>query len=132
MHSSSADWVLGVARLISSASTTWAMIGPGPELELLGLLVVDRQAGHVRRQQVRRELDAPEGAAEAASHRLGEHRLAGPGNVFDEQMAAAQQGDESQADLLALADDHALDVRSNLLAGLLNAGHDSLFWTRGG
>src|SRR5712691_1267510 len=29
MHSSSADWVRGVARLISSASTTWAKIGPG-------------------------------------------------------------------------------------------------------
>ena len=28
MHSSNADWVLGVARLISSASTTWLMIGP--------------------------------------------------------------------------------------------------------
>ena len=29
MHSRRALWVLGVARLISSASTTWAMIGPG-------------------------------------------------------------------------------------------------------
>ena len=29
MHSSSALCVLGVARLISSASTTWLMIGPG-------------------------------------------------------------------------------------------------------
>ena len=36
----------------------------GPELELLGLLVVDRDAGDVGRQQVGRELDAPEGAAE--------------------------------------------------------------------
>ena len=29
MHSSSELWVLGVARLISSARTTWLMIGPG-------------------------------------------------------------------------------------------------------
>ncbi len=29
MHSSRLDWVFGVARLISSARTTWAMIGPG-------------------------------------------------------------------------------------------------------
>ena len=29
MHSSSALCVLGVARLISSARTTWLMIGPG-------------------------------------------------------------------------------------------------------
>jgi len=29
MASRSADWVFGVARLISSASTTFAKIGPG-------------------------------------------------------------------------------------------------------
>src|SRR5919106_1512725 len=29
MHLRRADWVFGVARLISSARTTWAMIGPG-------------------------------------------------------------------------------------------------------
>ena len=29
MASSSADWVLGVARLISSVRTIWVMIGPG-------------------------------------------------------------------------------------------------------
>jgi hypothetical protein len=33
---------------------------PRPELELLRLLVVDREAGHVRREKVRRELDPPE------------------------------------------------------------------------
>ena len=33
--SSSADWVFGVARLISSASTMLAKIGPGVELEPL-------------------------------------------------------------------------------------------------
>ncbi len=38
-----------------------------PELELLGLLVVDRQAGHVGGQEVRGELDPPERAAEAAA-----------------------------------------------------------------
>ena len=42
MHSSSADWVLGEARLISSPTTTLANTGAGLELELAGLLVVDR------------------------------------------------------------------------------------------
>ena len=95
------------------------MIGPGPELELLGLLVVDRQAGHVRRQQVRRELDPPEAAAEAPGDRLGEDGLAGARHVLDQEVAAAQQRDERQPDLVVLADDHALDVGEDLLAGLL-------------
>ena len=46
-----------------------------PELELARLLVEDGQPGHVRGQQVRRELDAAEGTAEAPCDGLGEHRL---------------------------------------------------------
>ena len=67
-----------------------------PELELLRLLVVDRQAGDVRRQQVRRELDAPERAAEAAGDRLGQHGLAGARHVLDQQVPAAQQRDRGR------------------------------------
>ena len=37
MHSSSADWVFGEARLISSTSTMFAKTGPGLELELVAL-----------------------------------------------------------------------------------------------
>ena len=126
MHSRSADWVLGVARLISSASTTWLKIGPGPELELLGLLVVDRQAGHVRRQQVRRELDAPERAAEAARDGLRQDRLAGPGHVLDQEVTAAQQRDEGEAHLVVLADDDAFDIGEDSIAGFLDLGHRPL------
>ena len=95
----------------------------GPELELLGLLVVDRQAGHVRREEVRRELDAPEAAAQAPRDRLGKHGLAGAGNVLDQQVAAAEQRDEGQPDLVMLADDHVLDVGEDLLSGLLEVRH---------
>ena len=42
--SRSADCVFGIARLISSTSTTLAKIGPGPELEVADALVVDGQA----------------------------------------------------------------------------------------
>ena len=56
--SSSADCVFGVARLISSTSTTFAKIGPGPELEVARLLVEDREPGDVRRLEVGRALDA--------------------------------------------------------------------------
>ena len=75
--SSSADWVLGEARLISSASTMLAKIGPGPELERARVsLVEDAHAGHVAGQQVGRELDAPDRAVDAAGQRLGQHGLA--------------------------------------------------------
>ncbi len=130
MHSSSADCVLGVARLISSARTTWLKIGPGPELELLRLLVVDRQARHVRGQQVRGELDPPERAAEAPGDRLGEDRLAGPRDVLDQEVAAAQQRDQGEADLVVLADDDALDVGEDLVAGFLDLAHRPLSQAR--
>ena len=89
--------------------------GPRAELELLGLLVVDREAGDVGGQQVGRELDAPEAAAEAAGERLGQDGLAGAGDVLDQQVALAQQRDERQADLVMLADDDALDVGDDLV-----------------
>jgi len=94
-----------------------------PELELAGLLVVDREARHVRRQQIRRELDAPEGAAETAGDRLGQDRLAGAGHVLDQQVPAAQEGDQREADLVMLADDDALDVGEDLVARLLDVAH---------
>ncbi len=97
----------------------------GPELELLVLLVVDRQAGDVRRQEVRRELDPPEAAAEAAGDRLGKDGLAGSRHVLDQEVAAAKKGDEGQPDFVVLADDHALDVGEDLLAGLLQVRHQA-------
>ena len=96
---------------------------PGPELELLGLLVVDRQASDIGRQQVRRELDPPERAAEAAGDRLREHGLAGARDVLDQEVAATQEGDQRQPDLVVLPDDHALDVGEDLVADLLDVAH---------
>ena len=62
--SSSADCVLGGVRLISSASTMFAKIGPGREHHLAPagrrVFLDDVGAGDVRRHQVRRELNAVE------------------------------------------------------------------------
>jgi hypothetical protein len=53
--------VRGVARLISSASTICAMIGPGRNSNACALLVEDSpDAGDIGREQVRRALDALE------------------------------------------------------------------------
>ena len=96
-----------------------------PELELLVLLVVDREAGHVRGQQVRRELDPPEAAAEAAGDGLREDRLAGAGHVLDQEVAAAEEGDEGEPDLVVLADDDVFDIGEDLLARLLQVRHQA-------
>src|SRR6266851_3534676 len=83
---------------------------PGPELEIVELLVEGAHAGHVRRKQVRGELDAPERAVERTGERFGEHRLADPGHVFDQEVTFAEQGDQAKPDLVFLVDDGAADV----------------------
>src|SRR6267378_8188444 len=82
----------------------------GTELELVGLLVEDRDSGHVGRQEVRGELDPPEGAPERPGEGLGQNGLPGPGDVLDEDVAAAQKRDERELDLVVLAENHPLDV----------------------
>ena len=94
-----------------------------PELELLVLLVVDREAGHVRRQEVRRELDAAEGTAETLRDGLGQDGLAGAGDVLDEEVAATEERHEREPDLAMLADDDSLDIREDAVARLLDLGH---------
>ena len=114
MHSSSADCVLGLARLISSPRTMLAKIAPGLELEVALLLVEDVHAGDVGGQEVRRELDAPERTVDRAGDRLREHRLADARHVLDQQVALGDQGDEREADLGVLALDDLLDVAFDL------------------
>ncbi len=59
------------------------------ELEVPPLLVEDRHAGDVRGQQVRRELDPPHRTVDGPRQRLGQHGLADPGHVLDEEMPSA-------------------------------------------
>ena len=110
MASSSADWVFGVARLISSVRTTCAMTGPGRNSNSLGRLVEDGDASHVGGQQVRRELDALEAAAGRSCERAREHGLADAGDVLEQEVAAAEQRDEGEPRFLGFADDDAFDV----------------------
>src|SRR5207249_10565532 len=99
-----------------------------PELELAGLLVEDRDAGHIRGQQVGRELDALERAAERAGDRLGEHRLASARHIFQQHMALAKQRDQHQFDRLALANDHFLNIDDDSVGNLFDVLHsDALF-----
>ena len=110
MHSRSADWVFGLARLISSPMTMFANTGPRLNSNRRLGLVEDRDAGHVARQQVGRELDAADRGVDRACERLGEHRLAHAGHVFDEEVPLGEQHRERRGHRVALAADHRLDV----------------------
>src|SRR5690606_4269024 len=64
---------------------------PGVELEGARGLVVDRDAGDVRGEQVRRELNALEGAARGPREGAGKHRLTDAGYVLDQEVAATEE-----------------------------------------
>ena len=126
MHSRSARLGLGRRPIDLVGEDDLAHDRARPELELARLLVEDRQARDVRGQQVRRELDPPERAAEAAGDGLREHRLAGPGHVLDEQVPTTEERHEGEADFVMLADDDALDVGQDAVTGFLDLGHRPL------
>jgi hypothetical protein len=87
---------------------------PRLELELAQLLVVGADPGDVAGQQVGGELDAPHGTVDRPREGLGEHRLAHPGHVLDEQVPLGEQHDQGQPDRLRLAVDDRLDGGADL------------------
>ncbi len=110
MASSSADCVFGVARLISSASTIWAMIGPGRNSNSRSRwLKIDTPVtslGSMSGVNWMRRNEQPMDLAIGAR----QHRLADARHVFDQQMALAQEGDEGHLHFAALAEDDLLDI----------------------
>ncbi len=78
------------------------------ELEVAALLIEDGHTGDVRGQQIRCELDAPHRAVDRPGQRLGQHGLAHPGHVLDQQMALREQHGQREAYDLGLALDHTL------------------------
>jgi hypothetical protein len=106
MASSIALCTLGDVRLISSASTMCAKIGPGRNEELRGVRVEDERARHVGRQHVGRELDAAERRRsrrrpvvdDRVAERLRERRLARARVVLEQHVAVREQRDEQHLD----------------------------------
>jgi len=91
MASSKALWVLGLARLISSASSTWANNGAGVEHKGFFAALVHRHAGQVTGHQVGGELHPRELQAEGARQRVGQGGFAHAGYVVDQQVTTGQQ-----------------------------------------
>ena len=79
----------------------------GLELELLVDLVVDADADHVARQHVGGKLHAVKRAVKRVRQGLGQRGFADAGHIFDQQVAAAEQRDQCEADGFILAANHA-------------------------
>jgi hypothetical protein len=75
--------------------------GPRPPV-----VVEHRDAGEVRRQQIRGALHPTEGPADGAGQGLGQHGLAHARDVLEQHVAAGQERGHGQADGRLLADDH--------------------------
>src|SRR5206468_9264487 len=73
------------------------------ELEIAPLLVVDVDAGDVSGKEVGGELDPSERAVDRAGNGLGQHGLADPGDVLDQQVTFGNEAHQSQANLSLLA-----------------------------
>ena len=68
------------------------------KMELLVALAEHRHAEDVRRQQIRRELDALELRVNRAGERLGQRRLARAGKIIQQHVAAAgERGEQLRA-----------------------------------
>ncbi len=116
----------GVVRLISSTKDHVGEDGPGDEPELLGLLVVDRDAGEVGGQEVRGCLDPAEGAVDGCRDGPGQHGLAHPRHAVEEQVPLGEQAHHGGLDGLPAAGDDPLDVVHHAPEGGGRAGEVGL------
>ncbi len=109
--------------MISSASSTFAKIGPGTKVQVrrpvVGIFFDDVGAGDVGRHQIGRELDAPELEAERLRQRPHQQRLGGSRKSGDQAVAADEQGDHHLFDHFVLADDDPADLRHDIVAHFL-------------
>ena len=91
---------------------------PVAEFKLAVLGIVDADAKHVARKQIRSELNPLEAAMKRFGKRLCQRGLADARYVFDKQVAPREQRDERKLDGLLLAEDGApngaLQLRNDL------------------
>ena len=110
----------------------------GPELEVASALVEHREARDVGRLEIGRALDSPGARAlDRLCERASEHGLRGSRDVFEQDVAAARESRDDEANLSRLAVDDGLDVSPQTVGGLvgrrrirtgvgrLHAGQDS-------
>ena len=79
-----------------------------PEDKFPGLLVKEVDTCHIRRQQIRRKLDAAGIQTETCCQRSCKRGLAGAGDVIEQNMPACQQRSDHPVKRIVLPDDRAL------------------------
>ena len=84
-------------------------------VEAAGVGAVDACADEVARHEIRRELHAPERAAEHRGGGLDRQRLGEAGDALDQEVASRDEAHEHALEHLVLARDHALDLDQRLL-----------------
>ena len=80
------------------------------EHELARRLVIHTGADQVAGEKIGRELNAMEGAVDAAGQRLGEQGLADAGHVLDEEVPFGEECDEGVANAIGVAEKDGGDV----------------------
>ena len=120
--SSSADWTLAGARLISSARTKFVNTGPELGLERAVVGAPDAGADEVARNEVGRELDPLELDVERLRERLDREGLGETGDALEQQVAAREQRDEHALEHRVLADDDPPDLEQQRLGGRARIG----------
>ena len=113
--SRSADCTLAGARLISSARRKLQKTGPSSVSKPPVVGPVDAGAHEVGRDEVGRELDPLERAAEHGGRRLDRQRLREARDALDQQVAAGDEAHEHPLEHLVLPRDDALDLDERLL-----------------
>ena len=106
MTSSSADWVFGEARLISSAMTMLAKTGPGwnskPRVAWLKMVTpVTSEGSRSGVNWMRRHCPCTR-----RRDRPGQGGLADPGHVLEQDVPLGEQRGQRQPDHLRLAEHH--------------------------
>ena len=96
--------------------------GAWVEHELARVLMEDRDAGDVARQQIRCELDPLPRCPQCACEAARERRLPHARDVLQQQVTLGEQADEGQVDHLGLALDEAVDRGGDPPGGLLELG----------
>ena len=111
--SSSADWVFGVARLISSASRSCVNTGPCWNWKWrrpASSCEHDLRADDVRGHEVGGELDAGELQVQRIGKGLHQQRLAQPRHAFQQRVAGGEQAGEYAVHQVVVTDDAPLDL----------------------
>jgi hypothetical protein len=83
--------------------------------ELAALRVVDERADEIRRQQVRRELDALEVRLQRGREGIDRQRLRESGHTLEQHVAAGQETEHHPLHHVALADDDLVHLRGDVV-----------------